>query len=254
MKPTSFFATVESNTYIAKETRETTFNLNKTSENSPEISFSAGQFFNIILKNPENSEKKIMRAYSVASSPEILPTFKLCVKVLHKDSGEKGIGSGFIDDLTKGETVEFSGPFGHFGQKFPEKKCIMVATGTGIAPMKAIIDTLVEKKFPKKTTLIFGVREEEYAFYREYFEELDQKFLNFSFELYISRPEENTVFSDSVKKGRVTEFFGEESKTPQYIQNTEILICGNPAMVKEVRKILKEEKHVEKQNICVEAY
>jgi len=248
--PVTFFATVVENTYIAKETRETTFLLSDSDElGVPENSdfFKSGQFFNVVIE-----DSSVMRAYSIASSPKILPEFKLCVKVLYKDSGEKGLGSGFIDGLEKGQRVKFSGPFGHFGRKFPAKKCIMVATGTGIAPMKAIIDEVSEDDFPTTTTLVFGVREEEYAFYRENFEALEKKHRNFSFFLYISRPEQDTVFSEQVKKGRVTEFFTPLS--PEFFLDTEIIICGNPAMVKEVRKILKNEKSVDKKNICVEAY
>ncbi len=237
MKPISFTATVISQEYIAKETRKTLFEVPQ----SLNFSYKTGQFVNIVLTN--NEEKKIMRAYSFASSSSFLPYFELCVKVL-----ENGLGSNFIDQLKIGDTVNFFGPFGHFGQKFPEKKIIMVATGTGIAPMKAIIDELSEKNFPTKTTLVFGVREEEYAFHRKYFESLDTDFQNFKFFLYVSRP--SLHFSG--KNGRVTNFFKE--KTPEFFLDTEVLICGNPAMVKEVREILKDEKRVEKNNICVEVY
>ena len=246
MKPSAFSATVVRNEYIAKETRETTFLVDQDNQ---ELTFQAGQFFNIVLNTPENPEKKVMRAYSVASSPKILPQFKLCVKVIENG---KGLGSGFVDRLKKDESVKFSGPFGHFGKKFPQKKTIMVATGTGIAPMKAIIDELQESNFPTHTTLVFGVREEEHAFYREYFEVLQKEHTRFSFVLFISRPEKNTQFSHTTYKGRVTEFFTD--KTPENLSNTEFLICGNPAMVKEVRKILHNEKSVDKKNICVEAY
>ncbi len=243
MIPTPFTARVISHEYIAKETRKTIFEISDSS-----FSFSTGQFVNILLTDSEG--KKAMRAYSIASSSSHLPQFELCVKVI-----ENGLGSGFIDRLTVGDDVDFMGPFGHFGQKFPEKKIMMVATGTGIAPMKAIVDELSEKNFPTQTTLVFGVREEEYAFYREYFEELDEKFLDFSFHLYVSRPSDDFSEKGCAKKGRVTEIFSEISGfSDADFEDSEFLICGNPAMVKEVRKTLREEKNVDKKLICVEAY
>lgn len=243
MNPLPFAAYVVSTEYIAKETRKTVFEISDTT-----FTFSTGQFVNIMLR--DDTGKNVMRAYSIASSASHLPRFELCVKVL-----ENGLGSGFVDRLKIGDVVNFIGPFGHFGQKFPQKKLMMIATGTGIAPMKAIIDELSEKKFQKKTTLIFGVREEKYAFYREYFEKQDSLYPNFQFSLFISRPSEDFLQTQIAQKGRVTEIFSHQSGfSDEMFVDTEFLICGNPAMVKEVKKRLQEEKHIEKNVICVEAY
>lgn len=247
MNPASFTATVLENNSIAKDTKEAVFSI----DNSQNIIFTAGQFFNIIIEN------KIIRAYSIASSPNLLPRFKICVKLVRKSSGEEGIGSGFLHSLKSGDTAKFSGPFGHFGQKFPQKNCTMIATGTGIAPMKSIIDKLREKDFPINTHLIFGVREEQHAFYREYFEKLSHDFLNFNFTLYISQPNTSIKLSGYTKKGRVTEFFSENHKnndTLEYFKNREFLICGNPSMVKEVKTTLITKYSVDKKMICREAY
>lgn len=247
-KPISFTTTVVSNEYTAKQTRKTRFKVDQSNLDSQDISsfsFETGQFVNLKV------EPKVMRAYSIASSASHLPEFELCVKIV-----ENGKGSTYIENMKKGDRVEFMGPFGHFGKSSDSKKIVMIATGTGIAPMRAICEEEAEKGFPVLTQLIFGVSEEEYASYQEYFQELDALHKNFIFHLYVSRPNASYQ-TDSVRKiGRVTSWVDE--KTSLDFEDTQILICGNPAMVKQVQTLLRDEKGVDKEtrknDIVVEAY
>jgi len=231
-KPSAFVATVVSNEYIALETRKTVFSIDPKYS----ILFTTGQFFNLKV------EDKVMRAYSIASSASRLPEFELCVKVI-----QGGKGSGYIDRMVPGDKIEFMGPFGHFGRK-SEKKLLMIATGTGIAPMKALCDEGAEEGFSTPSRLVFGVSNREYASYHSDFLSLSAQYPNFNYDIYVSRPEKS--YTGNI--GRVTKWVEEQSN--EFFVNTEILICGNPAMVKEVRKILKEEKGVKKEDIIVEAF
>ncbi len=258
----SFFASVISNKQIAQDTHHITFSTD------PNIHFTAGQFFNIKLKNPDNSSKMpfIFRGYSVASSPKKLPIFELCVKVVKfkdKDSGEekKGIGSGFLGKLKAGENVEFIGPFGHFLKKSPEKKTVMLATGTGIAPMRAICEELSELKFSTKTVLLYGVSQSQFICYNNFFQNLANIYKNFEYRLFISREtdekikslKQDKIYKDTnISKGRITRYL--EKIPTEDCKNTDFLICGNPAMVKQVKTILQENKNVEKTNIITEQY
>ncbi len=239
IKPQPFTATVLSNEYIAKETRKTVFKIHSDFN----IQFTTGQFFNITVpaKNPD--EKMVMRAYSIASSSSRLPEFELCVKVV-----ENGRGSGYIDEMQKGDEIKMMGPFGHFGKKDETKKTIMIATGTGIAPMKAICDELSENEFKNAGILIFGVSQHEYASYDEYFSTMSEKYENFEYKLYVSRPKEGFIGN----AGRVTAWL--ENTTASDFKNAEVLICGNPAMVKEVKNILITDREMDKKDVIVEAY
>ena len=258
----SFFANVLSNEVIAEDTRHITFSADDN------LQFVAGQFFNIKLKNPDEKSKMpfIFRGYSVASSPNKLPNFDLCVKIvkfIDKDTGEErtGIGSGFLGSLKEGASVEFIGPFGHFSKKSKEKKTVMLATGTGIAPMRAICEELSELQFPTKTMLFYGVSNAEFICYNAFFQGLADTYENFEYKLFISRESEDEVnilkqsevFKNTeIVSGRITK--GVEGLLPEDCENTDFLICGNPAMVKQVQSILQKEKNVEKSNIVKEQY
>ena len=227
-----YSATVIQNEYIAKETRGL-----KLTVHDANFSFSAGQFLSLKI------QEKIFRAYSIASSPSRLPELSLCVKIL-----PDGTGSQYIDALSKGDEIIFRGPFGHFGSKQPQKKTLCIATGTGIAPMRAIFETQVNApQKGKNIGLLFGVREEEYASYLEDFQKAEREHLSFSFTLCVSRPKSEGNFFT----GRVTDFLLQQPK--EFFTEKEVLLCGNPPMVKEVTQILLE-KGVEKENIVAESF
>ncbi len=232
LPPRNFSAVVVSNEYIATETRKTVFEVL-----DPEFTFHTGQFVNVKV------EPKVMRAYSVASSSARLPQFELCVKVV-----ENGKGSGYIDRMQAGDTVEFMGPFGHFGRKDTSKEVLLLGTGTGIAPLKAILDDEKEKGFPVKVQLVFGVRSLEFASYDAYFNQLAKEYENFEYDLYVSRPEEGCTR----KTGRITEWIANLSA--EMLSNTEIIICGNPAMIKEAKTILLETFALPKEQVIIEAF
>jgi len=229
--PQNFSARVISNEYIAKETRKTIFEIQDKS-----FLFKTGQFVNLKV------EPKIMRAYSVASSSSMLPLFELCVKVI-----ENGKGSGYIDRMKEGDIVEFMGPFGHFGRKDYSKKILLLGTGTGIAPLKAILDDEKDKGFQVSVDLVFGVRSLEFASYHSYFKTLASENKNFQYNLCISRNEETENY-----KGRVTDWLKDQSN--DFFENREIIICGNPSMIKEAKDILLNKFLISKEQLIIEAF
>ncbi|HID91871.1 TPA: FAD-dependent oxidoreductase, partial [Candidatus Peregrinibacteria bacterium] len=214
----TFFADVVRNEIIAYDTNHITFSANL------DLQFSAGQFFNLKLQNPDKTSKIqfILRGYSVASSPQKLPIFELCVKIVkyfekNEHTGEnigeekKGIGSGFLEKLKKGDRVEFLGPFGHFTKKNKAKKTVMLATGTGIAPMRAICEELSEEGFVTKTVLLYGVSNAKFACYSSFFQNLANLHKNFEYVLFISRETDEEIrkveelkIVENIVSGRIT--------------------------------------------------
>ncbi len=256
----TFFAEVIENTVIAKDTHHITFRVDD------DVTFVSGQFVNLKLPNPDTTSSIpfVMRGYSLASSPKTLPEFTLCVKVvkyfdIDPETGEnigsekRGIGSGFLGNVRTGDRVEFVGPFGHFMKKHTEKNTVLCATGTGIAPMRAICEDLAEDGFVTKTKLLYGVSHSEFLCYHDYFQALAEKYKNFEYIVFISREtQENIQSLGNAISGRITK--GVEALSIDECTNTDFLLCGNPAMVKEVRKLLREEKKVEKSDIVTEQY
>src|SRR5271156_907876 len=99
--------------------------------------FTPGQF--VSIKQPKLDGKVHTRAYSIASAPRPDATFDLCLNRV-----EDGFLSNWLCDLEVGARVKFHGPHGLFVLREPRQDAIFIATGTGIAPMRSMIQWLFE--------------------------------------------------------------------------------------------------------------
>lgn len=203
--------------------------------------FLAGQFvtYKIADKIPP-----CFRAYSLSNAPkENGNTVATCLKVI-----PGGRGSNWLNTLKIGDKVEFMGPSGKLIFQTPtEKSILFIATGTGITPMKSLIEDELNKGTKQKMKLLFGLRYIKDVFYREHFENLAKIHPNFTIEYTLSRPE-NDSWNGS--KGRVTEILNKSIMDPQ---NTEVYMCGLKDMILEVTNLLKS-KGFEESSIHDEKY
>src|SRR5262245_19512506 len=96
--------------------------------------FAAGQF--VSMTAPKEG-KTMTRAYSIASGPRHNRQFDLCLnRVLN------GFFSNLLCDMKVGDAVSFHGPHGNFVLRNPLRDSLFIATGTGIAPMRAFVEWL----------------------------------------------------------------------------------------------------------------
>lgn len=222
-----------------KELTHDVFELYFETEGSFE--FNAGQF--ITLKIADNSPTPCFRAYSISSPPLSKNSFELCIKTI-----PNGRGSNWLNSLKKGDEIEFIGPSGNFTFSPDSSKTILfIATGTGIAPLKSIIENELARGNSQPMHLYFGLRHIKDIFYKDHFEQLAKSHNNFSFDLTLSQPE-NENWQEN--EGRVTSLLEPLEIDPG---NTETYICGLKAMIDSVRKILLK-KGLDEKFIHFEKY
>lgn len=222
-----------------KELTHDVFELYLETEGS--FKFNAGQF--ITLKIADKSPTPCFRAYSISSPPSNKNSFELCIKTI-----PNGRGSNWLNSLKKGDEVEFTGPNGNFTfSSNPNKTILFIATGTGIAPLKSIIENELTKKNSQPMRLYFGLRHIKDIFYKDQFEQLAKSHNNFSFDLTLSQPEDE---SWQGHKGRVTSVLEPLKIDPE---NTEAYICGLNAMIESVHEILNN-KGLTQEAIHFEKY
>ncbi len=171
--------------------------------------------------------KKITRAYSTASPP-FENRFELCL-----NSVADGHFSPFLFSMQPGDTVEMKGPLGYFTWKYPVADSILVATGTGIAPFRAMLHPYLNGGGDREITLIFGVRHEQSLLYRDEFEALARRHANFHFRPTLSRPDDGWVGLVGHVQSHVLAELGPG-------QDKDIYICGMKAMVDDLRGRLKD--------------
>ena len=120
-------------------------------------------------------------------------------RVLEDSQGNavRGVASNFMCDLTVGDTVDVIGPFGNsfLMPNHPRSKIVMICTGTGSAPMRAITEwrrrLRASGKFDGgKLMLFFGARTQEELPYFGPLQNLPKDFIdsNFAFSRASGQP------------------------------------------------------------------
>jgi len=120
-------------------------------------------------------------------------------RVLEDSQGNavRGVASNFMCDLTVGDTVDVIGPFGNsfLMPNHPRSKIVMICTGTGSAPMRAMTEwrrrLRASGKFDGgKLMLFFGARTQEELPYFGPLQNLPKDFIdsNFAFSRASGQP------------------------------------------------------------------
>lgn len=188
-------------------------------------SYKAGQF---CMVHVPKDDKPLKKPYSICSAPFEEGYLDLCIKLV-----EGGYATNWFWRLKEGDQVTLTIPYGGFLIKEPvDYEMIGIATGTGIAPIRSMIKTLLHNGHTLPITLIFGVRYENELLYAEEFRDLEKKHKNFRFIPTISRPKNWTG-----EVGYVQEKLKKYFQDPQ---GRQIYVCGLIPMIEAVQKAADE--------------
>ena len=197
---------------------------------SPRFGFVPGQWLSIKATTPEGEE--ITRAYSIASPPDNL-RIALCLNRV-----QDGFMSNHLCTLADGSEITFQGPFGNFILHPPMRDTLFIATGTGIAPFRSMLQWVLadpERHQGRELWLLFGARTEQDLYYRDEFERLAAAHKTFHFLPTLSRAAPGWCGLRGYVQEHVREIVGDR-------KNEEIhaYICGLDRMVKANRELLKD--------------
>ncbi len=228
-----FLAKLRESQEIAPEVRHFVFE----AQGVDRFVYTPGQF---VFLHAELEGKPVKRAYSMASPPAGA-RFEFCLNRVRE-----GVFSPFLFDLSPGDTVRLTGPYGVFQWREPVSDSVLVATGTGIAPLRAMLRSRVGRDPGHCFTLVFGVRHEEGLLYREEFEDLAARYPNFRFWPTLTRPPADWTG----RAGRVQEHLVEATGARR---DVDVYICGLREMVEQVRDLLAE-MGLERRRVIYERY
>jgi CDP-4-dehydro-6-deoxyglucose reductase, E3 len=113
--------------------------------------FLAGQYIDLLLKEGKR------RSYSLATKPDPGGVTALEIHVRHTPGGL--FTDHAFSKLKVRDILRFEGPLGSFYlREDSDKPIVMLASGTGFAPIKAICELALEKKINRPITLYWGCR------------------------------------------------------------------------------------------------
>lgn len=208
--------------------------------------FDPGQWVNLVLPLPTGEVK---RAYSIASAPRpFASSFELAVTRV-----QGGAGSQFLHELAEGAVLRAIGPHGLFTRRADEAApSIFVGTGTGVTPLRSMIQAALAAGARTPLWLLFGARHEEDVLYREELEALVRTHPNARYEITLSRP----GVSWSGRRGYVQAHLGEligalRAASPE---PPRAYVCGLDRMVSSVRDHLRNDLGFERKRVHAERY
>ncbi len=175
-----------------------------------EITFLAGQTVMLYVAPGVN------RTMSIASPP----SEKTSIMLIH-DVSPMGVYSKWTLAAKVGDQMELMGPLGNFTYKESPRGKILVATGTGIAPFHSMIGD-----HPSDMMEVYwGLRHEEDIFWQK-------EFGAAALHIILSQPSD--VWGG--KRGHVQDHLFSRTN----LRESEYYLCGNKAMVEDVRVKLKD--------------
>lgn len=183
--------------------------------------FSAGQYASVTF------EGQPPRDYSMANMPDT--TLEFHIRLV-----PGGKVSPFVQhDLKIGDRVHVEGPYGTaYFRKNHTGPIIAAAGGSGLAPIKAILDSAFDAGAKQPITLYFGVRDEPDLYLASYFNDLTHTHANFSFIPVLSEPSSKTKRRTGFLADAIAEDF-------QDMDGTKAYLAGPPIMVESTVEKLK---------------
>lgn len=204
------------------------------------MEFLPGQYAQILVPGFEED-----RAYSIASDSKDPKTIEFITRLV-----PKGVASTYlVRALDIGDKVRLTGPFGDFYlQEDSQKSIIMIAGGSGKAPIRSIVYRLIDLGFKREATYFFGARTQKDLYFTEEFLEIAKNHPNFTYVPALSHANDDEAWKG--EKGLITEVV---AKLTGDLKNHEAYLCGSPGMIDACIKVLKS-KGMEEKNIYFDKF
>ncbi|MET0220434.1 MAG: benzoate 1,2-dioxygenase electron transfer component BenC [Tardiphaga sp.] len=180
--------------------------------------FLPGQYVNLSVIN-----EPVGRSYSFASAPG-----SDVARFLIRNVPGGRMSSYLATGARKGDQLRLDGPFGSFYLRPPRRPLLLLAGGTGIAPILSMLEHLAtERDCRQPVDLVYGARNEEDLVELERIEALKAAIPGFSYRTICSGHGNRHPLT-----GRVTDHLDASAVNGG---DTDVYLCGPPDMVESAR-------------------
>lgn len=193
------------------------------------LGYVPGQFLNLHFDTEAGGTH---RSYSIANPPGADGLLEIAMSPV-----PGGLASAALAALEPGEVVQASGPFGRFVLRDePPCRYVLVGTGTGITPYRAMLPTLAQRLAEGFTAhILLGVWRREELLFGADFRAFAAAHAGAEFSACYSRelPAEPEPWEQT---GYVQTRFAHLGLDPE---RDIVYLCGNPGMIDESVEVLK---------------
>ena len=182
------------------------------------------------------NEEDIFRAFSMANHPAEGNRIMLNVRIATPPPAlwndvPPGIASSYIFNLKPTDKVTISGPFGEFYIKDTNREMVYIGGGAGMAPMRSHLFHLFHTlKTRRKVSFWYGARSLREMFYNDDFNNIQDEFSNFSYQVAMSEPlpEDNWGGPTGFIHHALYDNYLKDHEDPTEV---EYYMCGPPLMI-----------------------
>lgn len=180
-----------------------------------DFAFLPGQYLDLI-----NGD--VRRSYSIANAPRVDGKLELQIKRV-----EQGLMSSTLFSQTKeNDLFRVEGPLGTFSYRDDgEKNVVLMATGTGIGPIKAMLESFSRDESAKNIFVVWGAR-----FKKDLYLNLEYLMSNHQFLPVLSREDCDGFFYGYVQDAVLS--------LGLTLENSSVYACGSEVMIKDARDCL----------------
>lgn len=202
------------------------------------VRFKAGQYLHVHMADGT------LRHFSMANPPQQSDGVELHVR--HVPGGK--FSTYLAESVQAGQTLDVSLPFGDFHLRDNGLPAVLVASGTGFAPIKSMMEDAIRRKLDRPMTLYWGARREEDL----YMADLPRKWAGkhgwFRFVPVLS---DSPGASWEGRRGLVHRAVMDDCPS---LAGHEVYACGSPAMIGAARQDFTRERGLPADSFYCDAF
>jgi propane monooxygenase reductase subunit len=191
-----------------------------------DFSFLPGQYVDLWVPGSEESR----RSFSMSNLPGD-GRIELMIKCY-----PGGRFSGLLErSIHAGDTIGFTGPYGAFHLRRSRRSILMLAGGSGMAPILSLLRQLADERSDRMVRFFYGARTARDLFGRDEIAALGAVLTDFRFVPVLSEaaPED----PEELARGLVHEVAGDYLTTGE-LDDFEVYMCGPPPMIDAAAELL----------------
>ncbi|MBC8212560.1 MAG: 2Fe-2S iron-sulfur cluster binding domain-containing protein [Gammaproteobacteria bacterium] len=184
------------------------------------LNFKAGQWINFVLKDGKK------RAFSIANAPNERNELELQIR-----HAVGGVFTDFVfNNMQVGAVLQIEGPHGSFYYQQDENPILLVAGGTGFAPIKGILEEILQHKPAHPIHLFWGLKARKDLYLQDLVKQWTDQY-GLQYTAVLSEPEVNDQWEG--KTGYVHQAVIEEYPN---LSTLSVYMAGPPQMIQSCKE------------------
>ena len=223
------------------------------SDSENHLNYRAGQYSIIDLSTREDPKGPI-RSFTIASSPTEKDSVMITTRIRDTPFKQK------LSRLDAGTVVKITAPAGDFTlSEDYSKPVVFLSGGIGVTPFRSMIKYAADRQLPLKITMFDSNRNHANILYKDEFDSWAKLNKNLKIVYTITEEEAENLPSSATsewkgEKGLIDKAMLTRHLNKDQLNDSIFYICGPPAMLNAMQKLLSEQIGVSGDKIRIEEF